>query len=358
MEVGRRAWAVAGVVLVAVLLFLALTEVSVVVIALLLALFPAALLAPVVSWLRAHGTPSGLAAAAVVLALLGGFAATVALIVPVVVAEAPALSAAATRGVERVEDALQNASLPVEFEGIGELLERGFDAVGGGGELAGRGFEAATMLVHFATGLAVMLISLFFYLRDGRRLFSALTDLVPAKYETAAQEIGERVWWTLGSYFRGQLLVALFDAVLIGIGLFLLGVPLALPLSVLVFFGGLFPIVGAFVTGLLAVLVAFADSGLTTAGLVLLLVIGVQQVESNLLEPLILSKVIALHPLVVITVVTAGALAFGVLGAFLAVPVAASVARTLDYARGRTPEAGPGAESGVDDEQDAATADA
>jgi hypothetical protein len=158
VEVGRRAWAVAGIVLVAVLLFLALTQVSVVVIALLIALFPAALLAPGVSWLRSRGAPSGLAAAAVVLALLGGLAATVALIVPVVVAEAPALSAAATRGLERVEDALRDASLPVEIEGIGQLLERGFDAVGGG-ELAGRGFAAATTLVQFATGLAVMLRS-------------------------------------------------------------------------------------------------------------------------------------------------------------------------------------------------------
>jgi predicted PurR-regulated permease PerM len=357
VEAGRRAWAVAGIVLVAVLLSLALSRISVVVIALLIALFPAALLAPGVSWLRSRGAPSGLAAAAVVLTLLGGLAATLGLIVPVVVAEAPALSAAATRGLERVEDALRDASLPVEIEGIGQLLERGFDAVGGG-ELAGRGFAAATTLVQFATGLAVMLIALFFYLRDGRRLWSALTDLVPARYEPAAQEIGERVWWTLGAYFRGQLLVALFDAVLIGLGLFLLGVPLALPLSVLVFFGGLFPIVGAFVTGLLAVLVAFADSGLTTAGLVLALVVVVQQVEGNLLQPLILSKVIALHPLVVITVVTAGALAYGVLGAFLAVPIAASVARTLDYVRGRTPETGPGAGTGADDEDDAAKADA
>ena len=345
VEAGRRAWALVGLALVAVLLFLALSQVSVVVIALLIALFPAALLAPGASWLRRRGAPVGLAAAAMVLALLSGLAVTVALLAPVVIAEAPALSAAAEQGLERVEDMLANARLPVEVQSISQLVDRGFDAVGGG-EPVGRGFQAAVTLVHFTTGTAVMLIALFFYLRDGRRLWSALTDLVPERYEPAAQVIGERVWWTLGAYFRGQLLVALFDAVFIGLGLLLLGVPLALPLAVLVFFGGLFPIVGAFVSGLLAVLVAFADSGLATAGLVLALVVVVQQVESNLLEPLILSKVIALHPLVVIVSVTAGALSYGVLGAFLAVPIAASAARALDYVRGRTPEAGPGADSG------------
>jgi predicted PurR-regulated permease PerM len=152
------------------------------------------------------------------------------------------------------------------------------------------------------------------------------------------------VWWTLGAYFRGQLLVAFFDAVLIGLGLLLLGIPLALPLTVLVFLGGLFPIVGAFVSGLLAVLVALASDGLTTALLVFALVVAVQQAESNLLEPLILAKVIALHPLVVILSITAGVVSFGILGAFLAVPFAAAVARIVDMVRGRTPTAGPGSE--------------
>lgn len=350
IEAGRRAWAVIGLLLVGAVLFLALSRISVLVIALLLAVFPAALLAPAAGWLRARGMPSALASLLLILALLGALVLTVALIVPAVAAEVPALVDAAKRGVERVEDLFHDAPLPFDVEGVGDLLSRAFDAAGEG-ELAGRGLAAAVTVLHFATGVLLMLIALFFYLRDGRRLWRATSDLVPARHKQAVEDVGHRMWWTLGAYFRGQLLVALFDAVFIGLGLLLLGVPLALPLAVVVFFGGLFPIVGAFVSGLLAVLVAFADGGLVTAALTLGLVVLVQQLEGNLLEPLILSKVVALHPLVVISVITAGSLAFGVLGAFLAVPLAASVARTIDYVRGRAPEAGPGSERAEDDQQ-------
>ena len=344
LRTGRRAWALVGVLLVAAAVFFLLSRVSVVFIALLLALFPAALLAPAASWLEAHRVPRSVAAMALVLGLLGALGVTFRVIVPLVAAEAPTFVEAAERGLERAERLLSDGALPIEAESVEEVVDRGLAAAGGGGGLAGRGLSVATSLVHFGTGVVVLLIALFFYLRDGRRLWSAITDLVPQRHEQMVDEVGARVWWTLGAYLRGQLVVALFDAVLIGLGLLLIGVPLALPLAVIVFLGGLFPIVGAFVSGLLAVLVAFADAGLGTAALVLALVVVVQQVESNLLEPLILAKVIALHPLLVITVITAGALAFGVLGAFLSVPLAASVARTVDYLRGRTPEAGPGSE--------------
>lgn len=123
----------------------------------------------------------------------------------------------------------------------------------------------------------------------GRRLSNALVATAPRRHRKRVGEIAERSWETLGGYFRGQLLVALVDAVFIGLGLWLLGVPLALPLAVLVFFGGLFPIVGA--------------------------------------------VLIRLHPLIVLLSITAGAVTLGVLGAFLAVPVAAVIARIVEYLR-------------------------
>jgi predicted PurR-regulated permease PerM len=348
LQAGRRAWAVLGLALVAALAFVLLARVSVVAIALLLALFPAALLWPAARWLREHRVPAGLASFLLVAGLLSGLALTVRLLVPVVADEVPTLVDAVERGVERLDTLIADGAVPIEADSLRGALDRAVEGVDSS-ELTGRGVSAATSLVHFATGLLVLLIALFFYLRDGPRLWAALRVVAPQRHRSAVQAIAERVWWTLGAYLRGQLLVALFDAVFIGLGLFLLGVPLALPLAVIVFLGGLFPIVGAFVSGLLAVLVAFADDGLGTAALVLGLVVLVQQVESNLLEPLILSKVIALHPLVVLSTITAGALAFGVLGAFLAVPLTASVARAVDYLRGRTPEtgAGSGADSGA-----------
>jgi putative heme transporter len=151
--------------------------------------------------------------------------------------------------------------------------------------------------------------------------------VAPETSRPRLRRAADRSWDTLGSYFRGQLLVALVDAVFIGIGLLILGVPLAVPLAVLIFFGGLFPIVGAVTTGALAVLVALADAGLTTALIVLGLVLLVQQLESNVLEPLILGKAIDLHPIVVLLAITTGAVTLGILGAFLAVPVAAIIGR-------------------------------
>ena len=287
--------------------------------------------------------PAGLAALLVVLGLLGSLALTFRLVAPTVRSQVPELTTAASESLTSLQEWAAESSLPVDVSEPTELLAQVRDAVAGD-DPAARGFEVAAQVVDVATGTLLLLVALFFYLRDGRRMWRGVLDLVPARHQHAVDDAAGRVWWTLGAYFRGQLLVAAFDAVFIGLGLVLLGVPLAVPLAVVVFLGGLFPIVGAFVSGLLAVLVALADSGVTTALLVLGLVVLVQQVESNVLEPLVLSRVIALHPFVVIVSIAAGAVLLGVLGAFLAVPVAASIARTVDYVRGRTPETGPGSE--------------
>jgi putative heme transporter len=186
---------------------------------------------------------------------------------------------------------------------------------------------------------------LFFYLKDGRRLRDAIVTTAPRHRQPIVREGLDRSWTTLSSYVQGQLLVAAVDAVFIGVGLLILGVPLALPLAILVLFGGLFPIVGAVATGALAVLVALADGGLTTGLIVLGIVLAVQQIESNVLEPLILGRTIHLHPIVVLTAIAAGASVLGILGAFLAVPVAAITARIVDLVRGRDEDADGQAES-------------
>lgn len=145
----------------------------------------------------------------------------------------------------------------------------------------------------------------------------------------------QRAWDTLGTYFRGQLPVGLINAALIGVALLLLGTPPAIPLAVLVFFGGLFPVVGALVAGALAVLVAAAHAGLVMGLVVAGIVIAIEQLEGNVLEPLIHGHAVALHPLVILLSITAGALLLGIFGALIAVPVAASTASVLDYLRGK-----------------------
>jgi predicted PurR-regulated permease PerM len=151
-----------------------------------------------------------------------------------------------------------------------------------------------------------------------------------------------KTWATLSEFIRQQALVGFIDAFFIGVGLWVLGVPLVLPLAVLTFFGGFVPIVGAFVAGAFAVLIALVSNGLTTALLVLLVVVLVQQIEGNVLQPIIQGRGFNLHAAVVILAVTAGGSLAGITGAFLGVPVAALIAVIYRYVRdeldGRSPE--------------------
>lgn len=344
LEVGQRAWAVIAILLVLGIAVFVLSRFSVVLLAAGLALFPAALLSPLAEWLRARKVPGVVISLLLILGLFGVLALIVLLVVPRFSEEAPALVESLREAVVDLEQLVADGGLPIKVPELDQLRESALEGAGGAGGLVTSGFGVVIGLVHLVTGTLIAIVVLFFLLKDGSAIWRGITDLVPARARDDVEAAGAQVWWTFGAYFRGQLLVALFDAVFIGLGLLLLGIPLALPLAVLVFVGGLFPIVGAFVSGLIAVLVALADQGLTKALLVLALIVVVQQVESNVLEPLILSKVIALHPLVVVLAVSAGALGFGIVGAFLAVPLWAAAARVVDHVRGRRPPAGPAAE--------------
>lgn len=328
---GRYAWAVIGVAGVVALTGALAYWLSLIVIPLILALFAAAALAPVARWLRHRSTPPALAALLSLLMLLGGLALVIGVLVPVVSSEAPNLMDSLVEGIEGVDELLRREPLGMGLRGVDDVVDRlteqfGSDEEDGAVRVAVAGVEAVV-------GLVLMLVATFFYLKDGTRFGRALQRLLPTAARAHVAEMARRAWGTLGGYLRGLLLVALFDAVLIGAGLLLLGVPLALPLAVLVLFGGFFPVIGAVVTGGVAVLVAFAAGGVGTALAVLALVVGVQQLESNVLQPFVVGRVIALHPFVVLLAITGGGVAFGVLGAFLAVPAAASVARAGEYAQ-------------------------
>lgn len=335
---GRTSWALLGIAGVAVLLGYLASLVSLLVIPVVLALFPATLLVPLSDWLKAKKLPSAAAALVSILAGILGIAVIIGAMVPLVAMEAPQLAESAAEGLAELQEALDDDPLGLGLGGADELLEMGQDMLGDVGELAGPAMGAAVAAVETVIGLVLMFVVLFFYLKDGRRLAAGLANSVPARHRQRVRTSLDQSWGTLGSYFRGQLLVALADAVAIGLGLLLLGVPLALPLAVLIFFGGLFPIVGAVATGALAVLVATADAGLVMGLVVLGLVLLVQQLEGNVLEPLILGRVIRLHPLVVLLAITAGSLTLGILGAFLAVPVAAIIARVVDLLRSEQAE--------------------
>jgi predicted PurR-regulated permease PerM len=351
-RIGRSSWALLGLLLAVAAVGWLLSLVPLVVIPVVLALFPATLLVPVASWLRDVGLPAALAAILSILLGIGLIVGLIGAMVPLVVAQAPELAESAADGLAELETFLEDGPFGLDLGGVDGIVDMAQEQLGEVGDLAPQAFTAAAAAFETVAGILLLFVVLFFYLKDGRRLTEGVLSLVPEGRRERWRRLADRSWTTLGRYFRGQMLVALVDAIGIGLGLLLLGVPLALPLAVLVFFGGLFPIVGAVVTGALAVLVALADQGLTVGLIVLGLVLAVQQLESNVLEPVILGRAIHLHPLVILVSITAGAVTLGILGAFLAVPVAAVVAEVVDELRRQGELPGEPSDGGTDADED------
>jgi putative heme transporter len=335
VRAGIVAWSAVGIALALMGVLYVLGLVRIVVTPLVLALFPAALLAPVHRGLRRARVPAALAS---LLVLLGGIGLLVLVgfvLVPQVAEEIPRISVQVQEGLEQLQVFLESGPFGLDPAAVTDTIARIQTQIAESEALRTGVVGAAGAVAEITTMLLLLLVVLFFYLKDGERIATWMRSLFPARAQPDAAAIGSRAWNTIGAYFRGQLFVALVDAIFIGIGIWLIGVPLALPLAVLVFFGGLFPIVGAVASGAVAILVALATGGPGLALATLAIVIAVQQIESNILAPLVLGKATELHPLAVITALTIGGILLGVLGAFLAVPVAASLARGVGYLRER-----------------------
>ena len=338
VRAGVVSWSVAGLVVVGVGVLFLLSRLSVVIVPLILAAFPAAVLVMPTAALKRRGVPPGIAALLVLVAAVAVLTGLFATLAPAVGSQLGGLAAELEEGYAEVRSYL--AAGPLDVQALPFNLEQALQrfreqATQDGTNLTGRLLEAGIVVVEGFAGLAFGLFALFFYLKDGGRIAGWVRDLFPARMRGDVEGIGNQVWSTIGAYIRGLLIIGLVDAVAIGIGLLALRIPLALPLAVLVFFGALFPIVGAFLAGTVAVLVALATNGIGAAVAVLVLIVVVQQVEGHVLTPVLLGRATAMHPLAVITALGAGAVLMGVLGAFLAVPIAASVARALAYLRKR-----------------------
>lgn len=184
------------------------------------------------------------------------------------------------------------------------------------------------------TGLAMMLFAVFFFLKDGRAIWQFFLRMTPQKVRSPLNEAAIRGWVTLSLYAKAQVQVAAIDAIGIGLGAWILGVPLALPIGVMVFLGAFIPIVGAIATGAIAVLIALVDSGVVTALLMVVVILVVQQLESNVFYPLLMSQSINLHPLAVLLAVAIGGFAFGIAGAMFAVPIMAFINTVVMYLYG------------------------
>jgi len=208
---------------------------------------------------------------------------------------------------------------------IGQTLQDNSGAIVSGA--LGFGSTATNILA----GIVMALFALIFFLKDGPKIWSFLLNFVPSNHRRAVDGAGYAGWGALGSYVRVQIFVAFVDAVGIGVGAWLLGVPLAMPLGVLVFLGSFIPIVGAVLTGAVAVLLALVANDWVNALLMLAVVLGVQQLESNVLQPLVMGKAVNLHPLAVFLAVAAGTATMGLVGAVFAVPVMAFINEFIKY---------------------------
>lgn len=325
-----------------------------VVLPVLLALVVCTVLWPPVGWLRRHGWRPAPAVVVVVLAAVAVASGVLALVVPPVLSQVGAVADQASGGLSALQDLLTGPPLRLSQDQVGSVVDglsaqlRSSAATIAGGVATGVGAATSALVT---LGIAAVLT--FYFLKDGPRFLPWLRGVVGRQVGGHLDAVLGRAWRVLGDFIRTQAVVATIDAVFIGAGLVVLGVPLALPLAVVTFLGGFVPIVGAFVAGGLAVLVALVSNGPTTALLVLLVVVVVQQLEGNVLSPVLQGRSLGLHGAVVLLAVTGGGGLFGVVGAFLAVPVVAVAATVLGYL-GEVVEARSG-ESAPDPDPDPST---
>lgn len=262
-------------------------------------------------------------------AIVGGI---IAGIVPSVISQMPDLANKATEGIAKVQEWIKGPPINLRDEQLDNAIHVVVEKVqGSAATIAGGVFSGVSTAGSLLVTLGLVLVLTFFFIKDGPRFVPWLHRVGGGRAGRHLESVLVRMWDTLGGFIRTQALVSLIDAVFIGIGLVILGVPLAPVLAILTFIGGFVPIVGAFVAGALAVLVALVANGFTTALIVLALIIAVQQIEGNVLQPVLQSKSMNLHAAVVLLAVTAGSSLFGIIGAFLAVPVAAVTAVVIRY---------------------------
>ena len=327
------AWRVVLLAGVALLVWQVLAALSLLVIAVFAAALLAALLQPAVGGLCRLRAPRPLSTLVVFLGGLGVLGLLVWFVVEQLVTNLPSLTGGVEAGVAQVRTWLVNGPLDLTARQVEQAV--GQTTARLRGALTEDALATAVMVAEVLSGIALTLFLLYFFLYDGARVWAWVAHLFPRSVERDVQEAGQQAWDTLTGYIRGTVIVASIDGVLIGLALVVLGVPLAVPLGVLTFLGAFIPLAGATATGALAVLVALVSNGVTTALLVAAAVLAVQQIEGNLLAPLIVGAAVNLHPVAIVLLVTAGTLLAGVAGAVIAVPLAAVTNRVLTYFLGR-----------------------
>jgi predicted PurR-regulated permease PerM len=306
----------------------------------IVALFLTTLLAPPASWLRERGWPPLAATWAVIMAGVLLVAGAVAVLAPQIGPQFGTLRGQIGTGLDDVQRWLREGPLHFSDAQLSSLLERARQEAQSNTTALTRGvLSGATLAVEVVTGALLSIVLTFFFVKDGHRIGDWFVRHA-GSHAGELREMGRRAFDTLGAYLRGVATVGLIDALFIGIGLAVVGVPLAVPLAFLVFLGAFFPIVGAFLTGLIAALVALVSKGLVAALIIVAITVAVQQLEGHVLAPLVLGRAVKLHPAVILLALAGGGVVGGIAGAALAVPAVAVVGSVGTYLRDRSDRAG------------------
>jgi putative heme transporter len=326
------AWRLLVVTTAVVLGLWLLVKLRLIVFPVIVALFVCAILATPVRRLTDRGMPRGWAAFTVMVASIVGVITVLVLVGSAIAAGVRDVGVSATEGVDEIRDWLINGPLKLNETDIKQFQDDIGNAISSNRErIAAGALQSATLLVEVLAGGILALLVTVILLYDGPRIWRWCVQLFPRRTAPHLDEAGRRAWTALSGYVRGTVAVAFVDGFFITLWLLILRVPLAIPLGVVVFFGGFVPLVGATVSGVLAVLVALVTKGFITALLVTVGIILVQQLEGHILQPLLMGRFVRIHPLAIILAIGAGGILAGIGGAIIAVPTVAVVNTVVKY---------------------------
>ncbi len=334
------AWRLLVILAAVVALLWAFKRLELIFVPVALAIILAALLLPPVDFLTRRGAPRG---GAVALVLLSGIAVVGGILTFVItqfIEGVPALAKQVTASIEGVSGWLQHGPLDISPEQIDQVRKSAIEALQNNqAKLTSGALSTASTVTEIVTGALLVLFTLIFVLLGGRNIFAFVTKIFPDNVREQVRDAGRAGFRSLIGYVRATFLVALVDAVGIGLGLAFMGVPLALPLASLVFLGAFIPLVGAVIAGFLAVVVALIAKGWIFALITLGLIIAVQQIEGHVLQPLVMGRAVSIHPLAIVLAIAGGAVLAGIVGALLAVPVVAFANSAVRVLLAREPAA-------------------
>lgn len=338
------AWRIIVLVIVGAMVVFAVGKLSTVVVPTAIALLLTVLLQPVHSILvNKLRFPNALGAVTSILLLIGVFVGLVAVAGTQISSGVSELSQQAVKGFNELLHWAQGAPLHLELSNIEHYwtqLSANFQKHLG--TVLGGAISVTSTVGHVVAGMLIAFFCTIFFLMDGRQIWTWIVGLLPRHVRERTHQAGRRGLVTLSSYVRTQILVAFIDALGISLGAAILGIPLAVPLGVIVFMGSFIPFVGAILTGFIAVLVALVAKGWVYALIMLAIVLLVQQIEGHILQPFLMGHAVALHPVAVLLSVTAGTVLAGIVGALFAVPIVAVINTVVQYFHGydKFPELG------------------